>query len=373
MCSRYVWRQVVLSVAAIATATTASAQTVAQYAKRVDSLAAIWRAAVALKVRADSERVHELPADTIRIGNLVVLSNAAYADLAKAAAAAVSPALDRRYGSWATRMRQHILVVRPPRQRRIEGDTTAIETGVVSADGSLRWVSSIYATRDALAAAWLRKAEQYLTQDLDPPFREWLGVPIPVRPMTARGLVSGRVDLVLSRSLVAHECAVGTPGACARVLGLEPVDDPAFTLFDQRQRLDMIEWYSFVLQRRDPARYTRCVSGGSQATCDSLVRSIPQDAIPKPASPAVRLNFVQYALMLGGDGAFDRLATPSGNVSDRIAAAARMPVDSVISRWQSNLMQSPSSSTAIDAVTAISSIAWACVCGALALRSSRWR
>jgi hypothetical protein len=357
---------------AVLAAGTTGAQTVAQYTNRVDSLASVWRAAVALRMKADSDRVHALPADTIRVGNLVVLTDAAHADLAKTAAERVSPELDRRYGSWATKMRQHVLVVRST-ERQSSNDTTAIETGVVTPDGSLRWVSSAYPTTDALVAAWSRKAEQYLTQDLDGPLRDWLGASIPVQTVTARALASGRVDLVLSRSEVAHNCAIGKQGGCARVLGLVPVDDPAFTLFDQRQRLDMIEWYSFVLQRRDPGRYARCVSGGHPATCDSLVHSIPPDAIPKPASPAVRLNLVQYTLMLGGDHAFDRLANPSGSIADRIAAAAKMPVDSVIGRWRSNLMDSPPSSTAIDAMTAISSLAWACVCGALALRSSRWR
>jgi hypothetical protein len=358
----------------VSLASSAPAQTVAEYTKRVDSLAAVWRAAVGVQARADSVRVHALPSDTIRVGNLVVLSDQPHRDLAKETAEIVSPRLDRAYGAWATRMRAHVLVVRAP-TLRLQADSGNVESGVVGPDGRVWMNATLSPTTDALAASWTRKAEEYLTRDLDPSLRDWLGIPFPIpsEPTTSRALSAGRTDLVLSPSQVAHECALGRPTACLQALNLVPVADPAFTLFDKRQRMAMIEWYSFVLQRRDPGKYQRCMSAGREATCDSLVRAIPLDAVPKPVPPSVRLDFVRYALVLGGDGAFDRLATPSGTVADRIAAAAKTPIDTLVSRWQANLMSSRSASTAIDATTAISSILWACLCGALALRSSRWR
>jgi hypothetical protein len=352
----------------------ARAQTVAEYAKRVDSLTRIWRVAVVDEARADSERVSRLPTDTIRVGNFVILSDPEHVQLAKATAAIISPELDRGYGAWASRMHAHMLVLRQPRQ----GPTTAdgqpvVESGVAGPGGRVLMPSTSIATTDALGSAWLQKAEQFLSDDLDPDLRDWLGITLTSEPATARTLAQGRVELVLARSRVAHDCALGKHDACMQALGLVAVDDVPFTLFDATQRRGMIEWYSFVLQRRDPSAYSRCVQGGSDATCDSLVRSIPPEAVPKPVPGAVKKNLVRYALLLGGDGAFDRLAKSAGPISDRIAATARMPIDSVVSRWQSNVMSSQSSSTAIDATTALSSLFWACLCGALALRSSRWR
>jgi hypothetical protein len=351
---------------------TASAQTVAEYTKRVDSLAVAWRSAVANQIRDDSIRSRSLPTDTIRLGNFVILSDTAHAGLARATAAIVSPELDRTFGSWAARMRSHVLVVRRPAGKRLERDTSVVESGIVG-PGGVVFMTSSYATTDALAAAWRRKAEEYLTRDLDPVMRDWLGTSMSSEPVSARGLSRGRVDLVLAQSQAAHDCASGRLESCSKVLGLVPMDDPAFELFNNRERRQMIEWYSFVLHRRDPLRYANCVSAGNEATCDSLVRLLPADVVGRSVPPAVRLNFLRYALLRGGDGAFDRLARSDGAIADRIAAAAHAPIDSVVSQWQANLISSPSSSTAIDVPTALSSLFWACACGALALRSSRWR
>jgi hypothetical protein len=352
----------------------ARSQTTAEYAKRVDSLTTTWRAAVAAQVRADSARVSRLPPDTLRVGNLVILSDPEHVELAKATAAIVSPELDRAYGAWASRMRTHVILLRHPTQGDVPADVQwIVESGIAGPGGRLLMPATSVASPDALQGAWLRKAEEFLSGDLDPELRDWLGMTLTSEPATTRALSRGRVDLVLARSRAAHACALGDHESCMQALELVVVNDAPFVLFDAAQRRGMIEWYSFALQRRDPAAYSRCVQHGLQATCDSLIRSIPANVVPKPVPPAVRANLVRYALMLGGSGAFDRLANAKGPIADRIAAAARLPIDSVVSRWQENVMSSRSASTAIDATTALSSLFWACLCGALALRSSRWR
>jgi len=365
----------VLAACAIASIASRSvrAQSTTEYAKRLDSLTATWRAAVIAETRADSERVNGLPVDTVRVGNLVVLSDTEYVELAKNTAALVSPALDRAFGSWASRMRTHVLLLRRRSGASMAEGHPPVESGVVGPGGRVLLSSTSIATADALKSMWLRIAEEFLSGDLDPEIRNWLMVTLTSEPATARTLAQGRVDLVLARSRAAHSCALGDHEACMQALGLVRVDDVPFALFDETQRRGMIEWNAFVLQRRDPAAYTRCVQGGNQATCDSLIRSIPANAVPQAVPAAVRQNLIRYALLVGGDGALDRLANTKGPIADRIAAAARMPIDSVVSRWHSNIMSSQNSSTAIDATTALSSLFWACLCGALALRSSRWR
>ncbi len=378
MFERFSWRSVVTCAIAFvcsqAHSQAARAQTTADYAKRVDSATTAWRAAVAAQARTDSERIRRLPSDTIRVGNLVILSDAESGELAKATAAIVSPALDRAYGTWAGRMRSHVLLLRRPAEgaTAVDGEPL-VESGVAGPGGRLLMPSTTIASTQALSGSWRRKAEEFLYGDLDPEVRDWLSITLTSEPATPRMLAEGRVDLVLSRSRVAHDCALGNREACSQALGLVAVDDAPFTLFDASQRRGLIDRYSSILQRRDPALYSRCVQGGSEATCDSLVRSIPADAVPRATPAPVRANFVRFALLLGGDGAFDRLATTKGPTSDRIAAAARLPIDSVVGRWQTDVMSSQSSSTAIDATTALSSLFWACLCGGLALRSSRWR
>ena len=95
-------------------------------------------------------------------------------------------------------------------------------------------------------------------------------------------------------------------------------------------------------RRSDPGQYTHCTNGHFQATCDSIVRSIPLDAIPSPVPATVRRSLVRYALMTGGPGAFDRLASAEGTISDRLAAVSRIPTDSLVRRWQQALVDSQS-------------------------------
>ena len=135
----------------------------------------------------------------------------------------------------------------------------------------------------------------------------------------------------------------------------------------------MIERNATRFRRTDAAQYSRCTIAHVQAVCDSIVRSIPLDAVPSPTPPSVRRSLVRYALMTGGSGAFDRLASGDGTVSDRLSVVSRMPIDSLVRRWQQALVASRATSTAIDVETATSAILWAAACCALALRSSRWR
>lgn len=373
MCDAFVRRVIAACVIASIASQGVRAQSTTEYAKRLDSATAIWHAAAAAEAHADSERVSGLPSDTVRVGNLVILSDSEYVELAKTTAALVSPALDRAYGSWARRMQTHLLLLRRREGAAMAEGHPPVQSGVAGPGGRVLMSSTSIATAEALKTIWLRTADEFLSGDLDPEIRNWLMITLTSEPATPRTLAQGRVDLVLARSRSAHACALGDHEACMQALGLVPVDDIPFTLFDAAQRRGMIEWNAFVLQRRDPAAYTRCVQGGNQATCDSLVRSIPANAVPQPVPAAVRQNLIRYALLVGGEGALDRLANTKGPIGDRIAAAARMPIDSVVSGWHSNIMRSQNSSTAIDATTALSSLFWACLCGALALRSSRWR
>ena len=226
---------------------------------------------------------------------------------------------------------------------------------------------------DGLAGSWRGKAAEFITADLPPAFRQWLDQSIPVEPLKQKDLERDHVDLVLSGSQAAHDCAVGSIPRCIQALGLTAVSDPAFTLFNEDQRRDMIERNATRFRRADAAQYSRCTIAHVQAVCDSIVRSIPLDAVPSPTPPAVRRSLVRYALMTGGSGAFDRLASGDGTVSDRLSVVSKMPIDSLVRRWQQALVASRATSTAIDVETATSAILWAAACCALALRSSRWR
>lgn len=365
------WRVAACALSIVAgDATTARGQTVAEYTQRADSLTRMWKAG-ANTAKNESIREAILPSDTLRVGNFVIITDSAHAELARGAAARLSPSLDSAYGAFAARLRTHTFVLRSRTQQR--GETAAIESGVLDEQGTIRFSSRDFATVNGLAVSWNGKAAEAITQDLPPEVRRWLDQSIPVERLTQKDLERDRIELVLAGSQAAHDCATGSTPRCLQALGLTPVADPAFALFNEDQRRDMIERNATRFRRSDPGQYTRCTIGHVQAMCDSIVGSIPLDAIPSPVPPTVRRSLVRYALITGGPGAFDRLASAEGTISERLATVSKMPTDSLVQRWQQALVDSRATSTAIDFETATSAVLWAAACCALALRSSRWR
>jgi hypothetical protein len=78
--------------------------------------------------------------------------------------------------------------------------------------------------------------------------------------------------------------------------------------------------------------------------------------------------------MRGGDGAYARLHASVGRpIAERFGIAARMPADSVIASWQAHVMTGRPAQPAIPPLGALATVLWIGACGALALRSSRWR
>src|SRR5262245_55098487 len=84
---------------------TSSAQTVAEYTRRSDSLVKLWHAATnEWVVKSSADRALS-SRDTLRVGNFVIVSDSANEARAREAAGRVSPELDRWYGTSASRLR----------------------------------------------------------------------------------------------------------------------------------------------------------------------------------------------------------------------------------------------------------------------------
>lgn len=351
----------------------ARAQSVDEYTRRVDSVGRIWRASATPTASAPADPqsvVASTPStiDTVRVGHFVVFTDPALAPLARRAAEEIGSSLDSAYGRFASELEKHPLRLR----RRPPGDTTVVETGF--ADGTaVRMGSTSFANPHDLAVTWRRKAEELVTLALDTRARTWLAAVVPSEKATERDFAKGRVELVLSGASSASDCAAGNMDRCKQTLELVPVADPAFAHYDATARRGLLQRFASQLRRADEPKYLRCMDETRVAVCDSLLRSIPLDAVPRPLSPAVRQSFLQYVFLLGGSGAFERFASDTGSIADRVASSARLPFDTVVARWQHAVIDASGTSTAVDAMTVVTSLAWACVFGALALRSSRWR
>jgi len=136
--------------------------------------------------------------------------------------------------------------------------------------------------------------------------------------------------------------------------------------------------------RRDQAMYgfvtamgptqQRCVSGGL-AAC-SVAMGIHQIGGPEHGgrySRYMRADLLYYALDTGGTGAWERLrgAADSG-VGAMLAAAARMPTDSVVNNWRNGLLALRPATAVVSQRSALVAVIWSMLFLAGALGASKW-
>jgi hypothetical protein len=349
----------------------ARGQTVAEYSQRVDSLGRVWQSEIQAGHARDTVRLRALPSDTVRVGPLIVLSDSAHVALARATAERLEPFLDQRFGTFAHRLAGTPLVVRE--QLGKPDDDDLVESGVIDSLGRLQALTLDADNSKDLARSWQYKIASVLTAALPTEIRSWLGAGLPPTAPDRSTWHQGRVGLALAGTLASRECAAGAIERCVQALGLTPVADPAFALFDAPGRQRMIAGQRRALRDADSTAFDQCVGANQFAACDAIARSMPRELVPMALPWSVRVNVLEYALVNGGRGAFDRMIVTPGGIRARLEAASGLTTDSLVSRWRVAVMDGPENAPSLDGETAISSLLWAALCGGLALRSSRWR
>lgn len=368
---KYGWRLGPVAVAMlIGVGSGAHAQTVLDYSRRVDSLARVWQIQQRAEHAPDTVHRRALPNDTIRVGQLLVLSDSAHFALARATAERVAPLLEQRFDSFADRLSKSPVVLRT--QLAKPGDDDMVEWGVVDSLGGLHALTEP-ADAKHLARSWEYNIASVLSAELPVEIRSWLGGGIAATAPDRSTWHNGRVALVLAGTLASRECATGAVERCVQALGLAPVADPAFALFDAPGRQKMIAARRRALRDADSITFDHCVDANQYTACDSIARSMPPELVPMALPWSVRSNVLNYALVKGGHGAFDRMVAAPGGIRERLEAASGESADSLVSQWRSAVMDTPENAPSLDSETAISSLLWAALCGGLALRSSRWR
>ena len=76
---------------------------------------------------------------------------------------------------------------------------------------------------------------------------------------------------------------------------------------------------------------------------------------------------------MGGDGAVERLLTSNGTAAEALAAAAKVPTDSVIRAWQRGMRDGAVGSDDLSIKMAVVAIGWVLLLLLLSTRISRWR
>jgi hypothetical protein len=155
----------------------------------------------------------------------------------------------------------------------------------------------------------------------------------------------------------------GAPPALHRWLDT----DPAFGLSDDRRRAEAL--YGLVTGVGPAQR--RCVSGEIRA-CASAMGLVPGEEGPLYYQ-LMRADLLLTALEVGGSGAWIRLTSAPGEpMSDALAAASGMPIDSLLGAWREGLLARRPASRPIGGATVLVFAGWSALLLGVALGVARW-
>ena len=371
MCKSYARALAAAFLAVVLAAPAVHGQTQAEYRARVEQLVPLWKREVAAYQREDSLRKARLPRDTMRVDGLVLLADSALRNVARSAAALSAGALRRRFGSDLTPLRSEIYTVSRNTEWRI--DTPMADVGYVDSTGRVAGGITMPATADAIAESWTGIASQRMTAEVGPNFGEWLSNAIPVDSAATDTWVGVRIDVVTSQFAVSRQCYAGSISACELALGIRGTNDPLRSWFNAAERRGVVLRDWDALHRTRPDLMTACVMRREDSACVEAGELISKQALQPPLGTASRQALARLALDLGGAAGFARLRAAPDSIGAQLAAAAGIPLDSLVARWRTAVVSTAAEHTTMTPGVAMMSICWVTACGALALRSSRWR
>ncbi len=341
-----------------------AAQEAAHYRAVFDSLAQRLRAMRRAERLRDSLATASLRVDSVRAGAVVVLFDAAERERAAAAAGLVRTELERALDgdSAFAAARYYVAIAGAPQPvERLAGAQPVTYDSTATA-------------ADAARALVLRVAQQ-LAAALGPTLRDWVGPAVPLDTLDGRSLSSAYVELVSARTHLAGDCLAGDLAACASVLAVRPVQDPAARLFTARER----RWLVAHWVADDRAEQRGCVSAGDDAACLALLRGSAgdgQEQLLRQANASLataRRTLLQVALRRGGRGAYGRLVAANASPAAALEAVAGVPLDTLLAGWRAAVVAARPRHGGLAAKRVAMSLAWVLALVLLVSRSSRWR
>lgn len=225
---------------------------------------------------------------------------------------------------------------------------------------------------ESIAYVFIRAASAGIGEKTESKVIAWANGNIPIAPDVDEKTdwASMRLVMVSSASHLGQACYSGDIRACRIFLGLDAVADPIHELYDASGRRRIVSYELGGARLFAPVATDRCLAGNDEA-CVSVMRGLYN--ITVLSSPYMRTSVIGHALRLGGSHAAERLLLAPGEPGVALAAAAKMPLDSLLADWQSHLDEGGGAGNNVPLTIALSSIAWVALCVFLALRGSRWR
>ena len=331
---------------------------------RADSLAAEWRRADVLARLADSlERERATGGrDTIAVGALRIIANRSPLPLREAAARSWV-VVDSLYGPAAQRLADHpyfILAVDPD---------TAARRPVLRVGFEVAWNLSVEDLTSLLLA----------NIPLAPPDREletWLGAPLRPRLESTRDFERLYVRLVTAPSQSARLCFLGDIPSCMSVLDLDDSDSSYLQWYAspaERRAVLMRSFADYFNRPATAATWRQCTLG-RDTDCVQLLRTLPHGVIPPPLGTDAHRLLAHVALRIGGRDAYGRLlADSSVALGERLAAAASLRLDTLVSRWRAEVVAARPAVVTVPRWGVPAVLGWIVLLVGCGLRSSRWR
>jgi hypothetical protein len=233
--------------------------------------------------------------------------------------------------------------------------------------------TSVDGDPESIAYAMVRSVSAAISAKSASGISQWTNGAIPIAPGLDEKVewATLRLGLVSSPSHLGRSCYLGDVRACRVFLGLDTVADPVHELYDTLGRQRRVSHVVGGARLYSRVATERCL-GGNDDACVSVLQGLGGD-IAVLSNPYMRTSVVAHALRLGGERAAERLLTTPGGPREALAAAAKMPLDSLIADWQRHLGEGSTSGNNVPFTMALSAIGWVALCVFLALRGSRWR
>jgi hypothetical protein len=344
----------------LGSASMAEAQTTAQWQQRLERLDQVVSQMTDTERQLARQRQAQLPVDTIRVGALVVFAPRSASRRIRPAADSAWRILSRFFGDRAQAAGATPVLVQYHGQPEGEIPEQPLHatTVAIPAHVEVGWTAMIL----------VNSLEPAITKDADPTLRDW--------GLSAHTMNSANPTLVYDELATApwssaRACFLGRISSCRLALGISG-HDPISEWFDETDRRHYVR--RMVSREALPGVYEACTQGGEDSSCDRLLRQGFGGPITPPFSAHVRQLLLGMAIDTGGSGAFERLiATENQPLDARLAAAAGIPIDSLVGWWRGRVLAAHPKTVAADERAAWAAVGWGVLLIAIALRSSRWR
>ena len=355
---------------------TVAAQSATDYRRELDRLIPEWRAAKAAVEESERARQHAARAIVIERGGLRITVDSAVVPHVMDALAAASREIDATFGAKARLLADHPVIIR--RRTTVSGPDTTYSLGVrANTREDVVTLGDPVETRAQLIAALHGSlVVSPLHAVLDDSIRAWFRAALPAGDESRSELGVVYLELVTGSTTISRRCLAGDLVGCRQILGLSPIADPVLEGYTATQRRALVG--ADAPRFRTPgkaAEFDRCVAQHDDAACAARLRELSVESVLRSiASANIRRSFARSVLEQGGPGAYERLAATSALALDaRFASAGGLPADSLVASWRARALSARPARSPVTPSTALATLAWIVACGALALRSSRWR